>query len=82
MQKHKLASYKENMLTLIFVGYYCIMKANKRKISWNPNVDPVVEERYRCINMSDMEYWESMMKLICMNRKGPVTFEKRKIQWT
>lgn len=54
----------------------------KSTLSWNPNVAPDVEDRLRCTQMSDEEYWNSMMRLLNLNRKVPITFEKRIIKWT
>lgn len=51
-------------------------------LSWDPDVDPVVEDRLRCMQMSDEEYWNSMMRLLNLNRTEPITFEKRIIKWT
>lgn len=59
-----------------------MMNSNKRKISWNPDKSAEIEERIRCMEMDDKQFWESMMKLITMNRTTPVTFKKRKIKWT
>jgi len=54
----------------------------KSTMSWDPDVDPVEEDRLRCMQMSDEEYWNSMMRLLNLNRKEAITFEKRIIRWT
>jgi len=53
----------------------------KYRLSWNPQVDPILEERLMCINMTDSEYWDRMMKIIGISRSNPVTFKQRKIKW-
>jgi hypothetical protein len=52
------------------------------RISWNPDVDPVTEERLSLFAKSDHENWKRLMSIIFMNRRKPVTFLKRKIKWT
>ena len=52
------------------------------RISWNPNVDPVTEERLSLFIKNDRENWKRLMSIIFMNRRKPVTFLKRKIKWT
>ncbi len=52
------------------------------RISWNPEVDPVTEERLALFAKSDMENWNRLMRIIFMNRRESVTFSKRKIKWT
>ncbi|ADR23474.1 hypothetical protein MATR_26730 [Marivirga tractuosa] len=50
-------------------------------LNWNPNVDPETEDRLVFMKMSDAEKWKSFNKLILMNRKEPLTFHKRRIEW-
>ena len=57
-------------------------KSNSSYISWNPEVDPVTEERLKLFSKSDLENWRRLMRIIFMNRRTPVTFSKRKIEWT
>jgi hypothetical protein len=57
------------------------MPKNKMHLSWNPNVDPETEDRLVFMKMSDAEKWKSFNKLILMNRKEPLTFHKRRIEW-
>jgi hypothetical protein len=52
------------------------------RISWNPEVDPVTEERLALFAKSDLENWNRLMRIIFMNRRESVTFSKRKIKWT
>ena len=51
------------------------------RISWNPDVDPVTEERLALFAKSDQDNWKRLMRIIFMNRREPVTFSKRKIKW-
>ncbi len=52
------------------------------RISWNPDVDPVTEERLSLFAKNDLENWKRLMSIIFMNRRKPVTFLKKKIKWT
>lgn len=57
------------------------IKTRISHISWNPDVDPVTEERLALFAKSDLENWKRLMRIIFMNRREPVTFAKRKIRW-
>jgi len=57
------------------------LNTNGSRISWNPDVDPVTEERLALFQKSDLENWKRLMRIIFMNRREPVTFSKRKIKW-
>jgi hypothetical protein len=60
---------------------YNVNSRNSR-LSWNPDVDPVTEERLTLFTKSDLEIWQRLMRIVFMNRTSPVTFSKRKIEWT
>lgn len=57
------------------------LKIHTSSLSWNPDVDPVTEERLKLFSKSDLENWRRLMKIVFMNRKTPVTFSERKIEW-
>lgn len=52
-----------------------------RKIKWDPNNDSELEDLMYFHNLPDKKKWESMMKLIHLTRKTPITFKKRIIKW-
>jgi hypothetical protein len=52
-----------------------------KKIKWNPSSDYELEDLIYFHNLSDKKKWESMMKLIHLNRKTPITYKKRIIKW-
>ncbi len=56
-------------------------KSHSSYLSWNPDIDPVTEERLKLFSKSDLEIWTRLMKIVFMNRTTPVTFSKRKIEW-
>jgi hypothetical protein len=56
------------------------LKLHTSYLSWNPDVDPVTEERLKLLSKNDLENWRRLMKIIFMNRKTPVTFSERKIE--
>jgi len=56
-------------------------KSNKSYLSWNPEMDPVTEERLKLLSKSDFEIWRRLMHIVFMNRTAPVTFSKKKIEW-
>ena len=58
-----------------------IKKTSTQRISWNPGVDPVTEERLALFAKSDLENWQRLMRIIFMNRPEPVSFSKLKIKW-
>jgi hypothetical protein len=57
------------------------IKSHKSYLSWNPEMDPVTEERLKLFSKSDLDNWRRLMHIIFMNRTAPVTFSKRKIEW-
>ena len=57
------------------------LKSHKSYLSWNPEVDPVTEERLKLFSKTDLENWRRLMNIIFMTRKTPVSFSKRKIIW-
>ena len=57
------------------------LQSNSSYLSWNPEVDPVTEERLKLFSKSDLENWRRLMHIVFMNRTTSVTFSKRKIEW-
>lgn len=57
----------------------------KRNLSWNPNLDPVEEDRIAFLTMNAQEPWNDMMELILATYPGgssAVKYDKRKIERT
>ena len=58
---------------------------SKRNISWNPDLDPVEEDRIAFLSMNAQERWDYIMELILATYPGGLSalrYDKRKIEWT
>jgi len=53
----------------------------KRKIKWEPKISYELEDLMYFHHLPDKKKWQSLMKLLHVSRKTPITFQKRIIKW-